>query len=110
MRKSSWEKKEERLLVDMINITCNKITGRINWTLMRPIGSHSLAALQSRWSQNLKARYKWDGESYVLRQSKKTNASTPTKREERSKKTPQIKRVKISRSFLWGAIKFERYE
>ena len=35
---------------------------------------------------------------------------TPTPKRDNSKKTPQIKSVKISRSFLWGAIKYERYE
>ena len=35
---------------------------------------------------------------------------TPTPKADNARTTPQIKRVKISRSFLWGAIKYERYE
>jgi Mor family transcriptional regulator len=35
---------------------------------------------------------------------------TPTPKADNARTTPQIKRVKMSRSFLWGAIKYERYE
>jgi len=35
---------------------------------------------------------------------------TPTLKVDNARTTPQIKSVKISRSFLWGAIKYERYE
>ena len=36
--------------------------------------------------------------------------TTPTPKVDDARTTPQIKSVKISRSFLWGAIKYERYE
>jgi len=35
---------------------------------------------------------------------------TPTPKADNARTTPQIKRVKMSRSFLWGAIKYECYE
>ena len=38
-----------------------------------------------------------------------SDTSTLSKRK-KAVKTPQIKSVKVSRSFLWGAIKYERYE
>ena len=35
---------------------------------------------------------------------------TPTEDGDNARKAPLNKRVKVSRSFLWGAIKYERYE
>lgn len=35
---------------------------------------------------------------------------TPTEDGDNARKAPLNKRVKVSRSYLWGAIKYERYE
>ena len=110
MNRYRWTLNEEKLLVEMVNITCEKHSGRIDWTLMRPIGNHTLAAMQTRWSKNLKPEYTYSGKRYILSEQTTSKVSTPQKKRERSKKAPQIKSVKVSRSFLWGAIKYERYE
>jgi hypothetical protein len=44
------------------------------------------------------------------RDEKKLDRVTPTEDGDNARKTPLNKRVKVSRSFLWGAIKYERYE
>ena len=44
------------------------------------------------------------------RAKKKKVVATPYPKVDNARTTPQIKRVKMSRSFLWGAIKYERYE
>lgn len=110
MSRYRWTLNEEKLLADMVNLTCEKQTGRIDWKLMRPIGNHTLSAIQTRWSKNLKPEYTWNGNKYVSTEQAASKVTTPKKKRERAKKTPQIKSVKISRSFLWGAIKYERYE
>ena len=162
MNRFRWTLNEEKLLVEMVNITCEKQTGRIDWKLMMPIGNHTLAAMETRWHKNLKPEYTWNGTQYLLTEqtvsqgyrtrredvqeylkenpnekpkviaeklglnintvysarreaalksigSDATNTTTLSKRKN-AVKTPQIKRVKVSRSFLWGAIKYERYE
>ena len=98
MRKYRWTQNEENLLVEMVNIASENNGGRIDWRFMRPIGHHNLSALQTRWSKMLKPDYKWD------------EVATPKKRVERSRATPEIRQAKVSRSYLWGAIKYERYE
>ena len=44
------------------------------------------------------------------RDEKKLDRVTPTGDGDNARKPPLNKRVKVSRSFLWGAIKYERYE
>ena len=44
------------------------------------------------------------------RDEKKLDRVTPTGDGDNARKAPLNKRVKVSRSFLWGAIKYERYE
>ena len=44
------------------------------------------------------------------RDEKKLDRVTPTEDGDNARKAPLNKRVKVSRSFLWGAIKYERYE
>lgn len=105
-----WTKKEEALLVDMVNTASQKYAGRINWREMSAIGNHTIASSQTRWSRNLKPLHIWNGKRYVLSSENKLTEVTRAAKRESSKLTPQIKRVKISRSFLWGAIKYERYE
>jgi hypothetical protein len=47
----------------------------------------------------------------VLKQKENVSHKvTPTEDGDNARKTPLNKRVKVSRSFLWGAIKYERYE
>ena len=105
-----WTKKEEALLVDMVNAASEKYAGRINWREMSAIGNHTLGSSQTRWSRNLRPLHVWNGKKYVLSNQHTLSEVTRDVKRERSKKTPQIKSVKISRSFLWGAIKYERYE
>ena len=110
MRKYRWTQNEENLLVEMVNIASENNGGRIDWRFMRTIGHHNLSALQTRWSKMLKPDYKWDGKKYVLSERTVSEVATPKKRVERSRATPEIRQAKVSRSFLWGAIKYERYE
>jgi len=44
------------------------------------------------------------------RDEKKLDRVTPTEDGDNARKAHLNKRVKVSRSFLWGAIKYERYE
>ena len=44
------------------------------------------------------------------RDEKKLDRVTPTEDGDNARKAPLNKRVKVSRPFLWGAIKYERYE
>jgi len=45
-----------------------------------------------------------------IRSQIKPTEATPQQKTDNARKAPQIKRVKVSKSFLWGAIKIERYE
>jgi excisionase family DNA binding protein len=61
-----WTKKEEALLVDMVNAASEKYAGRINWREMKEIGNHTISSSQTRWSRNLKPLHIWNGKRYVL--------------------------------------------
>lgn len=162
MSRYRWTLNEEKLLAEMVNLTCEKQTGRIDWSLMRTIGNHTIVAMETRWHKNLKPEYTFNGSQYLLtdqtasqgyrtrredvqqylkdnpnekpkviaeklglnintvysarRQAalksvgNATSNTTTLSKPKKVTKTPQIKRVKVSRSFLWGAIKYERYE
>jgi len=48
--------------------------------------------------------------SILKQQESVSHKVTPTEDGDNARKAPLNKRVKVSRSFLWGAIKYERYE
>jgi hypothetical protein len=75
-----WTKKEEALLVDMVNAASEKYAGRINWREMKEIGNHTIASSQTRWSRNLKPLHIWNGKTLRFKQSKHIDRGNPCRK------------------------------
>lgn len=94
----NWTLQEDRQLVDTINRNIYRDSKRpIQWKNIRPMERHTVAGMQTRWAKFLQPDYNFNGYRY-----------TPKKKS--SKKKVLNKRIKVSRSFLWGALKVTRYE
>tara|TARA_R110000782_G_scaffold131795_2_gene223670 strand:- start:2345 stop:2671 length:327 start_codon:yes stop_codon:yes gene_type:complete len=108
MRKP-WTKTETELLVMRVNENLSK-SGTVRWRNIPNIAEHPIQSMKNKWSSDLRPLHDFNGRRYVLKQSNLFDRVTPTPKVDNARRAPLNKRVKVSRSFLWGAIKFERYE
>jgi hypothetical protein len=112
----NWTERENLLLLHTVN-THVRPSGTASWVNVKPIPGRTKRAMEQQWSSQMKARCRWNGKSYVLRQPNLFDKATPIADVVNAKKTPQNKReriqkkrVVVKKSFLWGAFTFERYE
>jgi len=111
MRGTTYTKQENEKLLEEINAAISLCGNYIQWAAVKEvIEGRTLHSMQSQWSRHLKRACLYNGSKYVLKEPNLFNAETHIPKRDSPKKTPQIKSVRISRSFLWGAIKYERYE
>ena len=108
MKHKPYTTTEERLLVKMINEHLGS-TGQVQWRNMETIPGRDTKSMQNHW-QAIKKDYRYNGTRYVLRGSTLFDAPRVSKKKDKPKTTPVNKRVKVSRSFFWGALKVTRYE
>ncbi len=92
-----WTKAEDKRLVELVNQHITKDSKRpVKWKEIKPMENHTVAAMQTRFSKHILPYYDFTGNRY-----------TPKKK---AMKKVSTKRIKVSRSFLWGAVKVTRYE
>ena len=108
MKHKPYTTTEERLLVKMINEHLGS-TGNVQWRKMETIPGRNTKSMSNHW-QAIKKDYRYNGTRYVLRGSTLFDAPRVSKKKDKPKTTPLNKRVKVSRSFFWGALKVTRYE
>ena len=112
----SWHEHEDQELLRKINDNCNRVGG-VCWLSMSLMKTRTLGAMKTRWSHFTSNQVRWDERKYVLKEGtcfidkdKYYKVKTPSEKKNNTTSTPKAKRIKIKKSFLWGAIKFERYE
>ena len=94
----NWTATEDKHLVETINRNIYRDSKRpIQWKNIRPMERHTVAAMQTQWTKFIQPNYNFNGYRYT---SKKNTV----------KRKVETKRVKVSRSFFWGAVKVTRYE
>ena len=108
MKHKPYTTTEERLLVKMINEHLGS-TGNVQWRKMETIPGRSTKSMSNHW-QVIKKDYRYNGTRYILRGSTLFDAPRVSKKKDKPKTTPLNKRVKVSRSFFWGALTVTRYE
>lgn len=108
MKSKLYTTAEERLLVKMVNDHLGS-TGQVQWRNMGQLPGRDTKSMSNHW-QAIKKDYRYNGTRYILKGSTLFDAPQLSKKKDKPKTTPLNKRVKVSRSFLWGAIKYERYE
>ncbi len=108
MKHKPYTTAEERLLVKMINDHLGS-TGQVQWRNMGHITGRDTKSMSNHW-QAIKKDYEWNGKRYVLRGSTLFSQPKLPNKKDKAKTTPLNKRVKVSRSFFWGAVKVTRYE
>ncbi len=108
MKSKLYTAAEERLLVKMINEHLGS-TGNVQWRKMETIPGRNTKSMSNHW-QAIKKDYRYNGTRYVLRGSTLFDAPRVSKKKDKPKTTPLNKRVKVSRSFFWGALTVTRYE
>ena len=108
MKSKPYTTGEERLLIKMINQNLGS-TGQVQWRNMGQLAGRDTKSMSNHW-QAIKKDYRYNGSRYILRGQTLFDAPQLPKKKDKPKTTPLNKRVKVSRSFLWGAIKYERYE
>ena len=108
MKSKLYTAAEERLLVKMINEHLGS-TGNVQWRKMETIPGRNTKSMSNHW-QAIKKDYRYNGTRYILRGSTLFDAPRVSKKKDKPKTTPLNKRVKVSRSFFWGALKVTRYE
>ena len=112
----NWTERDNLLLLHTVNAHVMP-SGRASWQNVKCIPGRTKHAMEQQWSGVMKPRCRWNGKSYVLRQSNLFDNPTPIANVVKPKKTPknkreriQKKRVVVKKSYLWGAFTFERYE
>jgi len=108
MKSKLYTAAEERLLIKMINEHLGS-TGNVQWRKMETIPGRNTKSMSNHW-QAIKKDYRYNGTRYVLRGSTLFDAPRVSKKKDKPKTTPLNKRVKVSRSFFWGALTVTRYE
>ena len=108
MKSKLYTAAEERLLIKMINEHLGS-TGQVQWRNMETIPGRNTKSMSNHW-QAIKKDYRYNGTRYVLRGSTLFDAPRVSKKKDKPKTTPLNKRVKVSRSFFWGALTVTRYE
>ena len=108
MKNKPYTTTEERLLVKMINDHLGS-TGHVQWRKMETIPGRDTKSMSNHW-QGIKKDYRYNGNRYILRGSTLFDAPRVSKKKDKPKTSPVNKRVKVSRSFFWGAVKVTRYE
>ena len=108
MKHKPYTTAEERLLVKMINEHLGS-TGQVQWRNMETIPGRNTKSMSNHW-QAIKKDYRYNGTRYILRGSTLFDAPRVPKKKDKPKTTPLNKRVKVSRSFFWGALTVTRYE
>lgn len=116
LKAMNWTERDNLLLLHLVNAHVMP-SGRASWQNVQCIPGRTKHAMEQQWSGVMKPRCRWNGKSYVLKQSNPFDNATPIANVVNPKKTPQNapasvlpKRVVVKKSFLWGAFKFERYE
>ena len=112
----NWTERDNLLLLHTVN-THVRPSGKASWVNVKPIPGRTKRAMEQQWSSQMKARCRWNGKSYVLRQPNLFDKVTPIAKVVNTRKASQNastgiskKRVVVKKSFLWGAFTFERYE
>lgn len=108
MKSKRYTTAEERLLVKMVNDHLGA-TGQVQWRNMGQLIGRDTKSMSNHW-QAIKKDYRYNGTRYILKGSTLFDAPQLPKKKDKPKTTPLNKRVKVSRSFLWGAVKVTRYE
>ena len=108
MKSKLYTAAEERLLIKMINEHLGS-TGNVQWRKMETIPGRNTKSMSNHW-QAIKKDYRYNGTRYILRGSTLFDAPRVPKKKDKPKTTPLNKRVKVSRSFFWGALTVTRYE
>ena len=108
MKNKIYTTAEERLLVKMVNHHLGS-TGQVQWKNMSAISGRDTKSMSNHW-QIIKKDYEWNGKRYFLRGSTLSSRQKPSNKKAKPKTTALNKRVKVSRSFFWGALKVTRYE
>ena len=108
MKSKLYTAAEERLLVKMINDHLGS-TGQVQWRNMGQLAGRNTKSMSNHW-QAIKKDYRYNGTRYILRGSTLFDAPRVSKKKDKPKTTPLNKRVKVSRSFFWGALTVTRYE
>ena len=108
MKSKLYTAAEERLLIKMINEHLGS-TGQVQWRNMETIPGRNTKSMSNHW-QAIKKDYRYNGTRYILRGSTLFDAPRVPKKKDKPKTTPLTKRVKVSRSFFWGALTVTRYE
>lgn len=108
MKSKPYTTGEERLLIQKLNENLGS-TGQVQWRNMETISGRNIKSMSNHW-QAIKKDYRYNGTRYVLRGSTLFDAPRVSKKKDKAKTAPLNKRVKVSRSFLWGAVKVTRYE
>jgi len=108
MKSKLYTAAEERLLIKMINEHLGS-TGQVQWRNMETIPGRNTKSMSNHW-QAIKKDYRYNGTRYILRGSTLFDAPRVPKKKDKPKTTPLNKRVKVSRSFFWGALTVTRYE
>jgi hypothetical protein len=94
----NWTPEEEKQLVETINRNIYQNSKRpIQWKSIKPMERHTIPGMQTRWAKNIQPNMNFNGYRY-------------TPKTKTTKKKVETKRVKVSRSFFWGALKVTRYE
>ena len=105
-----WTIEDEKILLNWVNSNIHP-SGQVIWgSLKNGIAGHSLGSCTTHWNRSVKKKCVYSRHKWHLKQETLFDRATPQQKTDNARKTPQIKRVKVSKSFLWGAIKIERYE
>jgi len=114
-----YSKKEQYILLNKVNASLGD-TDRARWTKVTPMRGRDMKSMSNHWNL-LRKSCTYDGRRWYmpfLDESIKSDISVNTQdsREINASQKPISKPKKVSKSikerksFLWGAIKIERYE
>jgi len=107
----NWTQEEDQKLVDIINRNIYRNSKRpIQWKKIRPMKRHTTSAMQTRWAKYIQPNYNFNGYRYVSKGSTLFIEPKPLNKKTKTRTIYSNKRIKVSRSFLWGALKVTRYE
>ncbi len=107
----NWTQEEDKQLVDTINRNIYRDSKRpIQWKNIRPMKRHTTSSMQTRWSKYIQPNYDFNGYRYVLKGSTFFTEPKLLNKKTKAKVIYPNKRIKVSRSFFWGALKVTRYE
>tara|TARA_R110000803_G_scaffold112808_1_gene181227 strand:- start:151 stop:486 length:336 start_codon:yes stop_codon:yes gene_type:complete len=110
MKKNAWTLDDEEILLKKVNSHIYP-SGQVIWGAMKKgVLNHSINSCQTHWNRKVKKQCEFTGRQWVLMNQNVVRNTMKRMKINKGKATHQIKQVKVSRSFLWGAFKYERYE